>query len=88
MNVNVNLGRKSNWNQNWKNDKCWCNRKKHHICKKFDIWNPATCSCKNDRYLASIIDNSVITCEEITDVDAKSYDEETKTVTTILMKNI
>ena len=67
---------------------CWCNRKKHHICKKFDIWNPATCSCKNDRYLASIIDNSVITCEEITDVDAKSYDEETKTVTTILMKNI
>ena len=29
------------------------------------IWNPATCSCENDKYLASIIDDSVITCDEI-----------------------
>ena len=40
--------------------------------------NPATCSCENCKYLASIIDNSVIACDEIMDVEAKSYDEETK----------
>ena len=34
----------------------------------------ATCSCENGKYLASIIDDSVITCEEII--------EETKTVPT------
>ena len=45
------------------------------------IWNPATCSCENDKCLASIIDDSVITCDEIKDVEAKSYDEETKFVT-------
>ena len=82
VNVNVNLGRKFSWNQNWKNDKCWCQCKKHHICENVYIWNPATCSCKNDKYLASIIDNSVITCEKITDLDSKLYDKETKPVTT------
>ena len=34
--------------------------------------NPVTCSCKNGKCLPSIIDNSVITCDEII--------EETKTV--------
>ena len=33
--------------------------------KKDYIWNPATCSCKNGKYLASIIDDSVITCDEV-----------------------
>ena len=52
--------------------------------KKNYVWNPATCSCKNSKYLANIFDNSVITCDEIIDVDAeaKSYDEEIKAVTT------
>ena len=26
---------------------------------------PATCSCQNGKYVVSIIDNSVITCDEI-----------------------
>ena len=52
-----------------------------HACEKDYIWNPATCSSENFKYLASIIDNSVITCDEIIDAEAKSYDEETKTVT-------
>ena len=30
-----------------------------------NIWNSATCSCKNGKYLASIIADSVITCDEI-----------------------
>ena len=45
----------------------------------------ADASVKNIKYgkhLANIIDNSVITCYEFIDAEAKSYDEETKTVTT------
>ena len=38
------------------------------------MWNPATCSWKNNRYVASIIDNSVITHDDIIDT------EETKTI--------
>ena len=33
--------------------------------KKDYIWNPATRSCKKGKYLERIIDNSVITCDEI-----------------------
>ena len=57
---------------------------KYQICEKDYVRNPATCSCKNGKYLASTIDNSVITSEEIIGAEAKSYDEETKTVTTSL----
>ena len=45
-----------------------------YIIKKYYIWNLAACSCENGKYLASIIDHSVITCDEI-------IEEETKTVT-------
>ena len=34
--------------------------------KKDYIWHPPTCTCENGKYLASIIDDSVITCNEIT----------------------
>ena len=54
-------GRKCNSNQKLNNDKCWCECKKHNICKKDYIWNPATCSCENGKYLANIADDSVIT---------------------------
>ena len=79
-------GRKRNSNQWWNNDKCRYECKKHDICEKDYTQNPATCSSKNGKYLASITDDSVITCEEIIDAyaEAKSYDEETKTI----MKNI
>ena len=50
-------GRKCNSNQKWNNDKFWCECKKHHRCEKDYTWNPATCSCENGKYLASIIDN-------------------------------
>ena len=39
--------------------------KKHHIFEKGYIWNPASCSCTNGKYLSRIIDNSVITCDGI-----------------------
>ena len=44
------------------------------MCKKNYIWNAASCSCENGEYLPSIIDNSVIMCDEII--------EEIKTIST------
>ena len=38
------------------------------MCEKIYIWNPSTCTCKNGRYLGSIIGDSVIMCDEITEV--------------------
>ena len=66
-------GRKCNSNQNWNSDKCRCECKKDHICEKYYIWNPATCSCENRKSIASIIGNSVITCDEKINAEAKSY---------------
>ena len=44
------------------------------------IWNPATCSCENGKYLVSITDDdSVITCDEII--------EETKIIPTNFNEN-
>ena len=40
--------------------------------KNICIWNPATCSCENGKYVESIIDNSVVMCDGIM--------EETKTI--------
>ena len=57
--------RKCNSNQKWNKNKCRCEFKKHHICEKGYIWNPAKCTCKNGKYLASFIDNSVITCDKL-----------------------
>ena len=56
-------GRKCNPDQ-WCNNKCQCECKKRHICEKYYIWNPATCSCENGKYLASIMDDSAITCDQ------------------------
>ena len=70
-----------NSNQWWNNNKCWCECKKH-ICEKDYTWNPATYSCEYGKYLACIIDDSAITCDEIIDGKAKSYDKESKTVPT------
>ena len=42
------------------------------------IWNAATCSCENAKYLTIIVDNSMIICNEIIDAI------ETKIVPTIL----
>ena len=82
MNRNVNCnkckfdGRKCNSNEKSNNNKCWGECKKYNICEKDYIWTPATCSCKNGKYLANIMDDLVITCDEI----IESYDEETKAI--------
>ena len=43
--------RKCNSDQWWNNDKFCCKCKKRHISEKDYIWNPATCSCENGKYL-------------------------------------
>ena len=48
----------------------------HHICEKDYVWKPATCNCENGKYLASIIDDSAIICDEV----IESYHEEIKTI--------
>ena len=63
-----------NSNPKWNNNKCWCECKKHLTCEKDYVWNPATCNCQNGKYLASIIDDSVIMCNGMI--------EETKTALT------
>ena len=57
--------RKCNSNQWWNNYKCRRECKRHHICEKDCIWNPCTCICENGKYLASIMDDSVITRDEV-----------------------
>ena len=59
-------------NQWRNNNKSWCECKKHHISEKDYVWNPATCNCENGKYLASIINDSAIVCDEVID----SYDKE------------
>ena len=43
------------------------NLKEHYVFEKDYLWNPATCSCKNGKYVRGVTDNSVITCDEIID---------------------
>ena len=52
-------------------------------CEKDYVWNPALCSCENGKYLASIIDDSMVTCQEV----MKSYEEEIKTIPTNFNEN-
>ena len=75
-------GRKCNSDQWWNNDKCQCECKKHHVCEKDYVWNPATNSCENEKNLASIIGDSAIvfdkvkeSCDKDTEAEARSNDE-------------
>ena len=43
-------GRKCNSNQWWNNDKCQSDCKKHHVCEKDHVWNPAKSNCENGKY--------------------------------------
>ena len=55
-----------NSNQRWNNKTCQCECKNYHKCKIKDCrWNPSTCTCDNSKYLRSIADTLMITCDEI-----------------------
>ena len=49
------------------NNKCQCDCKNRHECEKDYAKNPATCSCENGKYLATIMDDSAITFDQIID---------------------
>ena len=53
------------------------------MCEKDYIWNPNTCICDNDKYLTSIIDDSVIMLDEIIKVKETNP---TKTIPTNFRK--
>ena len=66
--------------QKWNNDSCQCeceNLLKHCLCKKYYLLNRSACPCQKNEYLGSIIDDSVVTCDETI--------EPTKTIFKILM---
>ena len=46
--------------------------------KKDYVWNPAKCNSEIGKYLASIMDDSMIKCDEV----INSYDEKIKTIPT------
>ena len=69
---------KSKSNQWWNNHKCRCECKKSHVCEKDYVSNPATCNCENEKYLANIMDDLMVICDEV----IKSYAEEIKTIST------
>ena len=59
--------RKCNSNQNWNNDQCQCECKNEKLLFMRKILYLQSCegSCKNGKCLASIIDDSVITADEM-----------------------
>ena len=65
-------GRKCNSDQWWNNDKRQCEYKKRHVCEKDYVWNPATCSFKNGKYLGSIMDDFAVICDKV----IESYDDQ------------
>ena len=48
--------RKCNSDQKQNNDKYWCDFKRHNIYETGYIWNPATCSCENDKILEALLE--------------------------------
>ena len=56
--------------------------KKCHVCEKDCVWNPTTCSCENEKYLATMMDDLAITCDK----NIESYDKETRTIQQILLE--
>ena len=39
------------------------------------VWNLSTCNCENGKYLASIMDDSAIICDEIIDVKETNFNK-------------
>ena len=63
--------RKCNSDKWSNNNKCGCEWKKHHICEKDCVWNPATCNCENGKYSPRVLDK--IICDLIIDVKETNF---------------
>ena len=44
------------------------------------VWNLSTCNCENGKYLASIMDDSAIICDEIIDVKEPNFNKKKKKI--------
>ena len=53
-----------------------------NVCKKDYVQNATTCNCENGKFLASIMDDSAIMCDEV----IESYNEETEKFITISLQ--
>ena len=40
---------------------------KVHVCGKDYFWNRATCNFENEKYIANIMNDSTIICDEVID---------------------
>ena len=56
-------GTKRNSNQWWNKHKRRCECKESHLYDKDYVWDPATCNSENEKYLASIMEDSAIICD-------------------------
>ena len=50
--------------------------------KKNYGWNSSTCICENSRYLKSIVDDSVVVCNEIINVGDSAWTNLANTIST------
>ena len=73
-------GKKYKSNQCWNNGKRLCGCKKINVYEQNYIWNPATCNCKNGKYLTNFVDK--IICDEIIDVKETNFNEKNITFKT------
>ena len=71
-----------NSNQKGNNERCQCEWKNYHTCKKYYSWNPSTCICENDKYLKSFDDTSLNLYDKITKATDCVSINVTNTVTT------
>ena len=71
-----------NSNQKCNNKACQCKCKSYRKCLKDYSWNPSTCICEISRYLKSIVDESVIVCDEIINVTDSASKIVTNTIPT------
>ena len=55
---------------------------KKHVCGKDYVCNPSACVCENGKYLLSIMNDSVIMCDEIIDVGETNFNEKNVTCKT------
>ena len=44
------------------------------------VWNLSTCNCENGKYLASIMNDSAIICDEIIDVKETNFNKKKKKI--------
>ena len=54
---------------------------KNNICEKDYIWNCSTCSCKNGKHLASIMNDSAIMWDEIIESNYEETNLNEKNIT-------